>query len=241
MLTAAAIGPESAPVPLPEPDPELERRLERRLRDAASGLPEGRVSVRTLHGWPVRAVLQRAAAGAGLLAIGTHGYAGLDRVLLGSVAESVVRGSSVPVLTIREAKGTLRVSRLLAPWNGAPYAARALRYARALARSLGAELRVLRVVPRGTSIAEAAPGLGRTLERLLGPAGRGRWSLRVRVGDARGHIVREANSGRYGLLVLAAHRRPFSADVVLGSTVERALRHSLIPVLSVPSGRPSGL
>lgn len=36
-----------------------------------------------------------------LVVLGTHGREGLSRVLLGSVAEKVVRGSSVPVLTIR--------------------------------------------------------------------------------------------------------------------------------------------
>jgi nucleotide-binding universal stress UspA family protein len=36
-----------------------------------------------------------------LVVIGTHGRRGLNRVLLGSVAERVVRGSSVPVLTVR--------------------------------------------------------------------------------------------------------------------------------------------
>ena len=239
-LAAVAPGPGGVPVPLPELDPEHERRLERRLLDAASGFPRERVTIRTLHGWPVRAMVERAAAGAGLVVMGTHGYAGFERALLGSVAETVVRSSRVPVLTVRESRTPLTMSRILAPWNGRPYAARALRYARAAARSLGAELRVLRVVPAGESVETAAPGLGRKLESLLGPAGPGRWSLRVRVGDARECIVREANSGRYGLVVLSAHRRPFSSDVVLGSTVERALRHARIPVLSVPSGRPSG-
>jgi nucleotide-binding universal stress UspA family protein len=60
--------------------------------------------------------------------------------------------------------------------------------------------------------------------------------LRTRKGDARAHIVKEANSGRYELVVLSAHRRPFGADFVLGSTIERVMRHSAIPVLSVPSG-----
>lgn len=239
VLIAAGIGPGAMPVPLPEPGAEDERRLEQRLREAAAGFPAERVSVRTLHGWPVRAMLERASLDAGLLVMGTHGYTGLDRALLGSVAEAVVRGSRVPVLTVRESKAPLKVSRILAPWNGRPYATRALTYAHAAARSLGAELRVLRVVPSGMSIAEAAPALGRRLEHLLGSGGDRHWSLRVRVGDAREHIVQETNSGRYGLVVLSAHRSPFTSDVVLGSTVERTLRHSLIPVLSFPSGRPS--
>jgi len=48
-----------------------------------------------------------AAAGAvraDLIVIGTHGRRGLSRVLLGSVAEDVVRRAACPVLTVREAK-----------------------------------------------------------------------------------------------------------------------------------------
>lgn len=42
--------------------------------------------------------------GADLIVMGTHGRTGLARVLLGSVAEYVVRHSRVPVLTIRESE-----------------------------------------------------------------------------------------------------------------------------------------
>ncbi|WP_193308595.1 universal stress protein [Halorubrum halophilum] len=36
-----------------------------------------------------------------LIVMGTHGRGGINRLLLGSVAEKVVRGSTVPVLTVR--------------------------------------------------------------------------------------------------------------------------------------------
>ncbi len=38
---------------------------------------------------------------ADLIVIGTHGRSGLSRLLLGSVAEGVVRGAKVPVLLVR--------------------------------------------------------------------------------------------------------------------------------------------
>jgi nucleotide-binding universal stress UspA family protein len=38
--------------------------------------------------------------GAGLVVMGTHGRRGLPRALIGSVAEKVVRTSSIPVLTV---------------------------------------------------------------------------------------------------------------------------------------------
>jgi nucleotide-binding universal stress UspA family protein len=37
----------------------------------------------------------------GLICIGTHGRKGLSRLFLGSVAEGVLRSSTVPVLAIR--------------------------------------------------------------------------------------------------------------------------------------------
>jgi nucleotide-binding universal stress UspA family protein len=41
--------------------------------------------------------------GADLIVVGTHGRRGLDRILLGSVAEGVARASSVSVLLVRGA------------------------------------------------------------------------------------------------------------------------------------------
>jgi len=50
---------------------------------------------------PARAILEYTDAhGSDLIVMGTHGRTGFDRVLLGSVAERVVRLASVPVLTV---------------------------------------------------------------------------------------------------------------------------------------------
>jgi len=38
--------------------------------------------------------------GADMIVMGTHGHTGLEHLLLGSVAERVVRGAQVPVLTV---------------------------------------------------------------------------------------------------------------------------------------------
>ncbi len=43
---------------------------------------------------------------ADLIVMGTHGRRGIARALIGSVAESIVRTSSIPVLTLREERGT---------------------------------------------------------------------------------------------------------------------------------------
>jgi nucleotide-binding universal stress UspA family protein len=53
-------------------------------------------------GIPHQAILQHAdEADIDLVVMGTHGRSGLDRYLLGSVTERVVRAADVPVLTVR--------------------------------------------------------------------------------------------------------------------------------------------
>ncbi len=54
------------------------------------------------EGKPVDAILAAATdVGAAMIVMGTHGRRGLHRLLLGSVAEAVVRRSEVPVMTVR--------------------------------------------------------------------------------------------------------------------------------------------
>jgi universal stress protein A len=43
-----------------------------------------------------------------LIVMGTHGRSGVAHLLMGSVAEAVVRGASCPVLTVRETRGKVR-------------------------------------------------------------------------------------------------------------------------------------
>ncbi|MFB6217874.1 MAG: universal stress protein [Halobacteriaceae archaeon] len=72
------------------------------VREAAE---EGGVAVETelLEGTPAREIVAAAErTGADLVVMGTHGRGGIDRLLLGSVAERVVRTADVPVLTVRQ-------------------------------------------------------------------------------------------------------------------------------------------
>jgi len=67
------------------------------------GLPfDDRVHAHARIGLPVETTLQFAIDyDASLLIVGTHGRRGLDRLLLGSVAEALVRGARCPVLVAR--------------------------------------------------------------------------------------------------------------------------------------------
>jgi nucleotide-binding universal stress UspA family protein len=58
-----------------------------------------------LEGDPAAEILRYAAdAGVDLIVMGTHGRTGLDRLLLGSVAEKVLRGASRSVLVVKMPK-----------------------------------------------------------------------------------------------------------------------------------------
>lgn len=66
---------------------------------AAGDVPTARAMV---EGTPSREITRYAEhENCDLVCMGTHGRGGLDRLLLGSVAERVVRCSEVPVLTVR--------------------------------------------------------------------------------------------------------------------------------------------
>ncbi len=60
------------------------------------------VTTAVLEGPVADAILDRAEeAGADLIVMSTHGRSGMERWLLGSVAEKVVRGAKIPVMLIR--------------------------------------------------------------------------------------------------------------------------------------------
>lgn len=84
--------------PLEDTEPE-ERQLLAKTRPTDDSVP---VRQLLLHGSAASKLVETAEAeNADLIVMGTHGRTGLLRTLMGSVAESVVRRSPCPVLTIK--------------------------------------------------------------------------------------------------------------------------------------------
>ncbi len=80
---------------------EHKERLREALRQLRPG-PEVAVEHRLLEGEPAPEILRAAEENAAdLIVIGTHGRRGVERMLLGSVAEQVLRKASCPVLTVK--------------------------------------------------------------------------------------------------------------------------------------------
>ena len=82
-----------------EADKELLRAELSRLQPRD---PKVRVEHLLQAGEPVEEILRVAREGpCDLIVMGTHGRTGLSRLLMGSVAEAVVRTASCPVVTIK--------------------------------------------------------------------------------------------------------------------------------------------
>lgn len=84
---------------------DMTEHFEQMLRSAkaeVNAAGAGEVETRLLQGVAADEICEFAKReGADLIVVGTHGRGLIERVLLGSVAEKVVRAASVPVLTVR--------------------------------------------------------------------------------------------------------------------------------------------
>ena len=96
----------------PVDDPGFEARIRKDVKDRLQELQTKlssatlNVTVSSIDGVPYEGIQRTAAEqGATMIVIGTHGHTGLDRLLLGSVAEKVVRTAHVPVLAVRPVQG----------------------------------------------------------------------------------------------------------------------------------------
>jgi len=85
---------------VPGPPPDLDRTRDR-LKNYQG--PNVAITHRMVEGGdPVNAILDVAnEVKPDLIVIGTHGRSGLSRLLMGSVAEAVMRSATCPVLTVK--------------------------------------------------------------------------------------------------------------------------------------------
>lgn len=192
---------------------------------------------------------------ADLIVMGTHGRRGADRLLMGSVAEEVVRLADCLVLTVgARAPESQQVAmrHILVPTDLSEHAAEALRQAAAWAELEGARLHILHVLERtpmpGIYELEAAyvntPAVRARAEEELRT-----WAEQaigadheatyyVRFGYPPRDIVDVAKNRAMDLIVMATHGRTGLQRVLLGSVAEKVVRMAVCPVLAV-RGVPS--
>lgn len=220
----------------------LSQQFKDSMRDADQALGEfaarecsGCAATRVIvDSTPVEGILKTAReTGADLLVMGTHGRSGFNRFLLGSVAERILRESTIPIATVRSPAGTLAeprpIQRILCPVNDSPAARHSLQVAAHLASTIHAELTVLHVVEGHQS--------GKRPEICAWLPEGERQSCKVQEivesGDAAERILDTALKSSADLLVIGAQHRRFADATVMGTTTVRVVRHSPMPVLTI--------
>jgi nucleotide-binding universal stress UspA family protein len=193
---------------------------------------------------------------ADLIVIATHGYTGVEHLLVGSTAERVVRHASCPVLTVptrtppkRTGKiSPLKIKKILVPIDFSAISKGALPWAVFLADQFNAELVLLHVEEKfpidyllgrellSHTMAPLIKQAGADLERQAGELRKttgANISAVARVGKPFQEICRAAEGLGADMIVLTTHGHTGLKHVWLGSTAERVVRHAPCPVLVV--------
>ena len=225
------------------------------LQAIARTIDGARVECLAEKGKPAEVLIERAAADKGTLIImATHGRSGIQRWLLGSVADKVLHGATNHVLLVRaagqgETSGKAAFHTAIVPLDGSPLAEQVLPYVTDLARRLSLRLILMRAYALPPAI---SPGeYGTYTDQLINQLEAGaRDYLNAKVEDLKrqdvnnissvvdlGYGAREiielARKTPNNFIAMCTHGRSGIQRWVLGSVTERVVQHSGDPVLIV--------
>jgi nucleotide-binding universal stress UspA family protein len=180
---------------------------------------------------------------ADLIVLATHGRGPVNRFFLGSVADTVLRRATAPLLVVRgsETQPALIpepvLENLLIPLDGSPLAEQVLPAALELARLMEGRCTLLRVAgPSELARAEAEAYLDEVAARLRaeGVPIRSRVVLARHAAEA---ILEQVRAHGHDLVALATHGRGGARRALLGSVADRVIRGASVPTLVY---RPAG-
>jgi nucleotide-binding universal stress UspA family protein len=190
-----------------------------------------------------------------LIVMGTHAREGLNRLLLGSVTERVIRMAQIPVMVSR-AQTNAEFKRILVPVDSTLNSLQIVSHAKALALELPAKLHFVHVIPDapiplddpvGSYRAFDYAGLSKSLEdtgkltlqkavescKELTPTTS---LLNAHTDQVHNVILGAAKDVHADLIVMITHARAGMERLLLGSVSEGVVHHANVPVLLV---RPS--
>jgi nucleotide-binding universal stress UspA family protein len=194
--------------------------------------------------------------GCDLIVMGTHGLSGLEKVLIGSTTERLLRRTTLPVLAVPSipagAHSTQTPSRswpgaaILVPLDLREQSARDVGEAALVARAFRTAIVLVHVVPplktppwyradlsaqHRMHVAKAQRQL-ESLAKTIGP-GVG-VETRVMPGVPADEIAALAAEARIGLVVMQRRKGPGVFGARAGSIAAQVLRHAVTPVLALP-------
>ena len=228
------------------------------LREVAGTFPGADTKCTVEKGKAEQVIIERAAMDKGtFVTMATHGRSGINRWLLGSVAEKVLRGATNPLLLIRatdEAKtdGETSVKSLMVPLDGSELAESVLSTVAELAKTLKLEVILFRAyhIPYnvygaedyyyGANIEELLAGVRdeacEYLEKKvqeLKKLGVEKVSCVAKEGFSADEIIKMGRDTPDNLIAMCSHGRSGAKRWVLGSVTETVVRHSDNPVLVI--------
>ncbi|WP_415381154.1 universal stress protein [Halosimplex sp. TS25] len=241
----------------------LEADAEAAVDSVVDAVGDRPVETAVVDGDPADAIVDYAAEeGVDLVAMGTHGRTGLDRVVTGSTSAQVVRESPVPVVTVRDVDGSLSTEYddVLIPTDGSPAAEVAVDHGIAVADAFDATVHAVYVIDTmalaggaDTTMAGGGGGVatGDLLEPLVSSGEDATEGIAERAHDAGLDATTQVVEGSPGsalveyvdtesidFVTMGTHGRTGLDRVLLGSTTERMMRHASAPVLSVRHENP---
>lgn len=236
---------------------DASRRFEDYLDRVAKNFPCGKVHWTVQRGNAAEAIIESARAKKQtLIAIATHGRSGLDRWLVGSVTEKVLRGASNSTLVVRakeEKKPAWEMAtlkRVVVPLDGSELSERILPYVEELAKDLDLEVTLIRV--HGGLLAagdgfynpsqidafiarlrtESVTYLARKTDDMK-RKGLNKVSFAAKEGLDADEIIAMARETPDTLIAMCTHGRSGVQRWTFGSVTETVVRHSETPVLVV--------
>jgi nucleotide-binding universal stress UspA family protein len=232
------------------------RNSEHYLRGIACTFPGGNTKCIVERGKAEHAIIERAAIERGtLVTMATHGRSGLNRWLLGSVTEKVLRGAINPLLLVRateEEKTEIEatVKSVLIPLDGSELAESVLPAVAELAKKLSLEVVLVRAykIPYNAyasaedyaavdyeellkSMREEAVAYFENKVAAVKKMGVEKVSYVAKEGFAADEIITVGRKTPNNLIAMCTHGRSGVKRWMLGSVTETVVRHSGDPVL----------
>jgi len=253
-LTALHVVPDFAPA-LYEVWPEVQAELAGQIEEAKTnarikldrmcqeeGICPDKIVV--AEGAAARVVLDTAKAeGSGLIVVGRRGTTGNERSLIGGVTHQILRGARVPVLVTKGTAAKPRaIGKILVPTDFSVTEDIERDHAWRLAKAFGAGLTFLYILEVFGHDFRLTDEMFKTVLKKLA-ARRRRGHAAVDMAEDVAHaptawegVVHYAETKGTDLVVMATTVRRL-ARVFLGSTTEKVIAHSKVPVFAIPRER----
>ncbi len=230
---------------------QLEKKLVEKLDKEASKrvdkayLNHGMVR----SGNPAEAIID-AARNFDLIVMTTHGRTGFTRLIMGSVAEKVIRFAPVPVVVVEEASQVKPIKKILLTTDFSDYSLKAVPFARSIASATGAHMDIIHVVSfeQFGSIPQIQAAID-TKKKQMQELVDDRFSdMRDQIGtdvlstkkSIHEKITKFARKEAYNLIVMATIGRTGLEYLRLGSTASNVVRHVENAVFTVNPRRLKG-